>query len=151
MAKSKKELKKKNDEEILVKVSQAKSPHKPLPRTFAYILLVLGCIFLLFALFFTIRTVLFFMHPPHPITRETNSDLIQDWMTLPYISRAYQIPEPKLREALNLGENPNRSDSISKISQKNNLQVSELLNLIRQTIVDYQKEHSPRPVRPPLP
>ncbi len=120
-------------------------------RNFAYLLLTVGFICVLFALFFTFRTVMFMVHPPHPISRQSNVALIEDWMTLPYISRTYQIPEPKLVEALGLKEVPNRSQSIKTIAEKNHKNPAELLNQIRTGITEFQKLHPIREHRRSIP
>ena len=152
MAKTKISKVKKNPEAESGLPSDKNPTHRrPLNRRLAYFLLIFGCICLLFALFFTFRTVKFLLRPPHPISRESNVALIEDWMTLPYISRTYQIPEPKLIEALGLKEPPTRSQSLKIIAQKNNLNPDQTIAQIREAITEFQKDHPPRQIRKPLP
>ena len=125
-------------------------PHKYVNRKLSYILLVIGIAFLLLALYFTVKSVLTFMHPPRPLVREQNAVIVESWMTIPYIAKAYRIPEQELFQRTGLPKNTGKSQSIKSIAEKNKLNPDEMTAQIRQAIITFQKDH-PRPSRKPLP
>lgn len=57
--------------------------------------------------------------PPPPRGRiETDVDKIQEWMTIPFISRAYLIPDRMLFEALDIPEEGNREKSLKDLNDE---------------------------------
>jgi len=56
--------------------------------------------------------------PPPPGTVETDVELIRDWMTVPFISRMYHVPEKFIYDALDISPFSNRDKSLKKINQE---------------------------------
>src|SRR5437762_2612681 len=89
----------------------ARLPLRPL----AYALLVIGLIAVLGAGFLAFRFAERARHrfPPHPI--ETDVAAIQGWMTIPYVARAYHVPEPELFKAVGADPHQARDQSLNQI------------------------------------
>lgn len=81
-------------------------------------------------------------HRPRPIPRQTDVLLIQSWMSVPYIARMYHVPEPELAQGLHIDPNAARMQSLSTIAGKQGKQTEEIIALVQQVIVDFQKKHS---------
>ena len=86
--------------------------------------LVIGLILLgiLFTAFFGMRALHAFKkfnghRPPPPGKVETDVELIRDWMTIPFISRMYRVPEKNLFEAIGVSPFPNHDKSLKDINQ----------------------------------
>jgi hypothetical protein len=97
-------------------------PSKSSPQQRA---LVIGFIFLgiLFTAFFGMRAAHAFRKfnghgPPHPGKVETDVELIRDWMTVPFISRMYHVPEEIIFEALEISPKNNRDKSLKDLNQE---------------------------------
>jgi hypothetical protein len=59
--------------------------------------------------------------PPPPLRTEqpeTDVELIQDWMTIPFIARMYNIHPAILFEALNIPGQANREKSLKQINER---------------------------------
>ena len=87
--------------------------------------LVLGLIILGIVIvgFFGLRTVRAFRqfhgHRPPPRGRvETDVSKIQDWMTIPFISRMYLVPDQLLFNAVGIPEQGNRGKSLKDLNEK---------------------------------
>jgi len=83
-------------------------------------LIILG---LLIIGFFGMRTVHAFRefhgHRPPPHGKlETDVELIRDWMTIPFISRMYQVPPPVLFEALDIPPQGNQDKSLKLLNDE---------------------------------
>lgn len=79
------------------------------------------------AAFFGLRTLHAYREvrehrPPPPPFRteqpETNVDLIEDWMTIPFIGRMYQVHPAILFEALDIPGDANKEKSLKQINDK---------------------------------
>ena len=59
--------------------------------------------------------------PPPPFSNEqseTNVQLIEDWMTVPFVSKMYHVPPQIIFEALNIPFEGNKERSIKQLSEK---------------------------------
>lgn len=83
--------------------------------------------------------------PLHP--RETNVQLVQSWMTLPYIARTYRIPISVLWEKLQVDPKKDERSSLETIAQDENKTPEEIVEKVKATITEFQK----LPPAPPLP
>ena len=78
--------------------------------------------------FFGLRTFFAFRnfsgHHPPPLPPadsgqiETDADLIRDWMTIPYISRTYHVPEKLLFDALGIPSRGNEEKSLAQLNEE---------------------------------
>jgi hypothetical protein len=78
--------------------------------------------------FFGLRTFHAFrkfrVHRPPPLPPaesqqiETDVDLIRDWMTIPYISRTYQVPRKLLFDALGIPPRGNEEKSLAQLNEE---------------------------------
>ena len=60
-------------------------------------------------------------HPPPPFKNEqaeTDVQLIEDWMTIPFIARMYHIPPPVIFDALNIPFEGNKEKSLKQLNEK---------------------------------
>jgi hypothetical protein len=79
---------------------------------------------------------------------ETDVNLIEDWMTIPFIARMYRIRPPLLFEALSIPDENNKEKSLKQINEKYFPdQPGVVLELIKTTV----QAHLPPPTAiPPL-
>lgn len=114
-------------------------------RKLGFYLLIIGFICILFSGILGLRIFdrVGSRPPPHP--RETNISLIQDWMTIPYISRTYGVPGYILFEELKIDPQKYSNYSISQIAKDSNQDPSALLENIKATINAFQTTHSKPP------
>jgi hypothetical protein len=109
------------------------------------------------AAFFGLRTIHAYSEvrqhrpPPPPFKTdqpETNVNLIEDWMTIPFIARMYHIHPAVLFEALSIPGEANREKSIKQINEKYFPdQPGRALELIKAAV---QANLPPPTVLPPL-
>ncbi len=87
--------------------------------------------------------------PLHP--GETNVELIRGWMTVPYIARAYRVPEEVLWQGLDIPPEGNRHKSLRALdSQYAGSQPGVIIDKVRTIISTYESQH-PRPSPTPRP
>lgn len=91
--------------------------------------------FLLYNIFQQIKNGSF----PRP--RQTNVELIQEWMTLPYIARTYRVPEPVLREKLAIDFRIDRRASIDDIAKEQQKDTQTFIQEVRIVIKEFQATH----------
>jgi len=118
--------------------------------------LVIGLIIfgVLFTAFFGMRAVHAFRkfnghRPPPPGKVETDVELIRDWMTVPFISRMYHVPDDVIFEALKIPPKENREKSLKVLNQEYYPnQAGIVMDMVRITII----AHPPPPthVSPPI-
>ncbi len=113
-----------------------------------YFLLSFLCVGL--ALLLATRTFFSVRHRPFPLPRETNSSLIQDWMTITYVSRTYGVPDRVFAEKLSIDESKLRRVSIKELARSESIDTATLLIKIQEIIRDFQAEHT-APPKPPQP
>ncbi len=82
--------------------------------------------------------------PPPPGKVETDVELIRDWMTVPFISRMYHVPDEIIFEALEISPKNNRDKSLKNLNQElfpDNDGV--VLDLVKATILEHQPPPAP--------
>jgi hypothetical protein len=109
-------------------------------------LILLGVVIIVF---FGMRAVHAFRkfnghRPPPPGSVETDVSLIRDWMTVPFISRMYHVPDKAIFDALNISPFSNHDKSLKKINQeyfpnKNGY----VLDLVKNTVLVHQPPPTP--------
>ena len=83
--------------------------------------------------------------------RETNVELIEDWMTIHYLSRVYLVPPDYIFSELGIPEEENRHKSIRQLNQEFAPDQSGLiLEEVKTIVLQFQAEHTP-PEPPPPP
>jgi len=92
--------------------------------------------------------------PPPP--RQTDVALIADWMSVPYVGRAYRVPEPELFRALAVEREGHRMRPLREIASETGRSSDEVLEIVRETVTTWQSTHPGRrtpigvPSPPPL-
>jgi hypothetical protein len=56
--------------------------------------------------------------PPPPGTFETNVELMRGWMTIPYISKLYRVPEEIIFKGLKIPQQGNRDKSLKDLDDE---------------------------------
>jgi NADH:ubiquinone oxidoreductase subunit B-like Fe-S oxidoreductase len=115
-------------------VSSSKQPK------IVYLLLIIGVISMIVAGVMGTRLFKKFGHLPPPSPRQTNVSLIEGWMTIPYVSRTYHIPEPMLLEKLNIDPGTSRKKSLQDLAKMQGQSQTAFLEKIRQIISDLQSQ-----------
>ena len=78
------------------------------------------------------------------LTAEGDVNTIRPWMTIPYISRAYNVPESYLYESLHITEpKAERRTSLHSLAARYNRPVDGLIRDIQTAIETYRKQHPP--------
>jgi hypothetical protein len=95
----------------------------PRQRNFVVGLIVIGLMIIGFFGFRTVRAFRQFhgQRPPRPFATkpvETDVNLIRDWMTIPFISKMYQVRPRMLFEALEIPEQGNREKSLKQLNDE---------------------------------
>ena len=101
--------------------------------------------------FFGLRTLFAFRnfsgHRPPPLPPadsgqiETDADLIRDWMTLPYISRTYRVPEKLLFDALDVPARGNEEKSLAQLNEEYSPQAPGIvLEVVKGAVRAHQSE-----------
>ena len=120
-------------------------------------ILVIGLIIIgiLFTAFFGMRALHAFRkfnghRPPPPNKIETDVELIRDWMTIPFISRMYQVPPEVFFEALNIPPQKDHDKSLKVLNEEYfSDQNGFVLSQVKETILAYQALRPPTVVSPP--
>lgn len=75
-----------------------------------------------FRAFFSLRNFSDYHSPPLPPAEsgqiETDADLIRDWMTIPYISKTFHVPEKLLFDALGISSRGNEEKSLAQLNEE---------------------------------
>lgn len=83
---------------------------------------------------------------PPPPPRQTDVSQIAEWMSLPYIGRAYRVPEPELYRALGVEPEGRRMRPLRDIASETGRSSDEVVATVRQTVTGWQAAHpAPRP------
>jgi hypothetical protein len=123
--------------------SQAAGPGKT-QKILTIALIVLG---VAVVLFFGLRTFRAFGRmrphgPPPPGAHiETDVELIRGWMTIPYVARAYAVPEPAIYESLNLTPVPELDHKSLADLNKDYFsgQPAYVLEHVKEAVTEFQK------------
>ncbi|MBA2677001.1 MAG: hypothetical protein H0U76_01170 [Ktedonobacteraceae bacterium] len=89
------------------------------------------------------------VHQHELLKKHEDLSLIEPWMTIPYISRVYQVPEKVFYQPLHL-----RNDSVIQhstlqiIATHEKQPVEKVIHVVRVTILSYRKSHPARPGKP---
>jgi len=97
-------------------------------------------------LFFGVRAAREYRHlqeslPPGP----SNVEPIRGWMTVPYIARAYDVPEAALFRALGIPRAGNERLSLRRLAAKYHRDPREVQRTIEAVILQVQRSVAPLP------
>jgi hypothetical protein len=87
------------------------------------------------------------LYGPPPPPRQTDVSQIADWMSVPYVSRAYRVPEDELYRALGVQPRDPRTRRLREIASETGRSSDEVVETVRETVSTWQAEH-PRPPPP---
>lgn len=113
-------------------------------------LTILGCLLILF---FGLRALRAFQkfdgrvpHQDFPEKLETDVERVRDWMTIPFISRMYGVPEPILYDALGISPEGNHKKSLRDLNQEYFPETDGVvIQLIKAALLANQKPPTPVP------
>ncbi len=81
-----------------------------------------------------------------PQASQTDVSLIRDWMTVPYVARAYHVPSEALFKTLNISERENHKKNLKELNDKfYPHQKGIVLAHIQASIQAMQKQEPPPP------
>jgi hypothetical protein len=128
-------------------MTQTQQPSPPNSRKWQILIIGLIVLGLLLIGFFGLRAIRSYIRIQQTGLEQgvTDVELIRGWMTIPYIARAYHIPEDYLFEQLNLPAEGNRRKSIGDLNRTYARgQPGVILEAVKAAIRRYQVEH-PQP------
>ncbi len=77
--------------------------------------------------------------PPPPGKVETDVELIRDWMTVPFISHMYHVPDKIIFDALEISPQENRDKSLKDLNQEYYSDKDGfVIKLVKTTILTHQ-------------
>ncbi len=115
-----------------------------------YYLLLIGVVCLILAGVLSYRYVHRIQHRPRPIPREVNVSLVQGWMTIPYLSRTYGVPESELFLRLNIDPKKDRNFSLERVAERSGKSQQAVIEEVQNAIREFQTAHPP-PLPPKSP
>jgi hypothetical protein len=121
--------------------SETSTTHSRWRKRFAIGLIILG---LIWVFVFGFRVMRFFFKPHFPGQRPemTDVELIRGWMTIPYIARAYHVPEEYLFDQLGISAIDNRRKNLDRLnSDYFGGESGAAHNAVQAVILKFQDEH----------
>lgn len=85
---------------------------------------------------------------PPPPPRQVDVALIADWMSVPYVGRAYRVPQRELWQVLGVEPEGRQRRTLREIATETGRTTDETLRLVRETVQAWQDGH-PEPPPPP--
>jgi hypothetical protein len=129
----------------------------PKQRILIFTLTILGCIFILF---FGLRVFHIYKKfdgrlppPPRPAGEiETDVEKIREWMTIPFISRMYGVPDKLLFDAVGIRREGNFKKSLEQLNKEYFPQTDGLLvEMVKAAILTHRSTGMPDTPLTPLP
>jgi hypothetical protein len=74
----------------------------------------------------------------------TDVEAIRGWMTMPYIARAYGVPQEALFESLGVPEAGNEKLSIKQLANKYDRDPAEIREAVQEVVLSYQQGATPQ-------
>jgi len=133
------------------------APDSPLPgrvplRPLAYALMAVGVVALFLGAYLVYGCVSHERHRfPHGPPPQTDVSAIQGWMTIPYVARAYHVPEPELFKAVGADPHQAHDLSLNQVADQLGTDRDALVERVRQAVSAFQAAHPPPPTPPPTP
>lgn len=92
---------------------------------------------LIVALFFAARLAYFMVYWSDPAHR---NQPIEDWMTVGYVARSYDLPRDKLAEAIAVKPTPGQRRTLAEIARDRGVDTETLKTELRQAIARLQPQ-----------
>jgi hypothetical protein len=103
------------------------------------VLLVFSLLFALFAARATVGAFQSFQQE----RQQGDVQTIHPWMTIPYISHVYQVPENYLYDALHLSNaRPSRHTTLQELAIRVHRPVGTVIHTVQASILLYRREHN---------
>lgn len=124
------------------------SKSRPQQRALVIGIIIIG---ILFTVFFGMRAIHAFRkfnghRPPPPGKVETDVELIRDWMTVPFVSRMYHVPDEIIFDALEISPKNNRDKNLKELNQEYYSTTNDyVLDMVKTTIMANQPPPTPDP------
>ncbi len=111
------------------------------PQNLLAVFLILAGIVMI--IWFSLRAIRAFRHVREG-PRETDVELIRDWMTVPYVSHLYRVPPDYIFEHLDIQGQENRDKSIAELNEAfAPTETDAILNQIKTIVLQFQAEYVP--------
>ncbi len=107
-------------------------------------MIVLSLLCFVYAVFIGSRIVRRVDDRPRPMRRQTDVQVIEKWMSIPYVSKVYGVPLSEFDAVVELNSK-NRFESIERIAKQENKDADELLQEIRSIISTFQSSQVTSP------
>jgi hypothetical protein len=126
-------------------------------RIFVIGLTIIGCLLILFFGFRSLQAFQKFDRhaPPHgdfPDKLETDVEKVREWMTIPFISRMYGVPQPILYDALNIPRQGNDKKSLKDLNEEYFPETDGLvIQLVKAALLANQFPPTPVPAATMIP
>lgn len=79
----------------------------------------------------------------------TDVELVRGWMTVPYVAKAYHVPEDYIFEQLGIPPQGNKDKSLFQLNREYAPgQHGAIINRVKEVLRRYPAEHPPREARP---
>ncbi|MEP7166586.1 MAG: hypothetical protein ABI758_01245 [Candidatus Woesebacteria bacterium] len=75
---------------------------------------------------------------PIPVPRQTNVDLVQEWMTITYIGRTYDIPIPYLLESLAINPADSSKKNLKELAKERSQNTADFIESVKKSIKAFQ-------------
>ena len=77
------------------------------------------------------------------LTKEGDVQTVQQWMTVPYISRAYHVPEPYLYQSLHIStSHPTPHVTLHALAVRKKVPVYTLIFTVQRAVIFYRRTHN---------
>ncbi|HJR81488.1 MAG TPA: hypothetical protein VJ821_15560 [Anaerolineales bacterium] len=132
-------------------------------RTLVFILIFIGGVIVGFFGLRTLRAFREFGDPPLPaaaateaVQIETDVNLIRQWMTIPFISKTYDVPQNVLFDALGIPPNRNREKSLRRLNREyfpreDGIVLEKIKAAVLAALADQPRQIQERPPSPLVP
>ncbi|GAC1405762.1 MAG: hypothetical protein NVSMB49_25190 [Ktedonobacteraceae bacterium] len=95
-----------------------------------------------FTAFSTVRAVQS-LQQQHTLAKAGDVHTIRPWMTIPYISHTYHVPESYLYQSLHISEySPPRHTPLHALAARYRRPIPEVVDEVQSAILTYRKQHS---------
>ena len=113
---------------------------KPQGNIFSRYLLFIGFICFVLAAFLSYQLTHTIAQTQFSTPREANSNPIESWMTIRYISHTYHVPEQIFVQKLSLTENQAQRMPLEKIARQKNITTETLITEVKRILMEFMSD-----------